>query len=120
MELICSDERTHRRMDAGNEATSSAPSTSPTPWQPPQRSGIARLPSGDSPPKTTFPTTIIAGALTSSAIGVAALGTIFFSAFTSHPPTHALAITAWACLVPVAAAFVLIFRLPMQARAQVA
>lgn len=52
----------------------------------------------------------------SSAVGVAALGTIFFSAFASHPPTHALAITAWACLVPVAAAFALIFRLPMHAR----
>ena len=36
----------------------------------------------------------------SSAIGVAALGTIFFSAFAGHLPTHALAITAWACLVP--------------------
>ena len=52
----------------------------------------------------------------SSAIGVAALGTIFFSAFAGHPPTHALAVTAWACLVPVAAAFALIFRLPMHAR----
>ena len=52
----------------------------------------------------------------SSAVGVAALGTIFFSAFADHPPTHALAITAWACLVPVAAAFALIFRLPMHAR----
>lgn len=52
----------------------------------------------------------------SSAVGVAALGTIFFSAFAGHPPTHALAITAWACLVPVAAAFLLIFRLPMHAR----
>jgi len=41
----------------------------------------------------------------SSAVGVAALGTIFFSAFAGHPPTHALAITAWACLVPVAATF---------------
>ncbi len=56
----------------------------------------------------------------SSAIGVAALGTIFFSAFASGPPTRALAITAWACLVPVAAAFGLILRLPMQAREQVA
>ena len=54
----------------------------------------------------------------SSAIGVAALGTIFFSAFAASPPTHALAITAWACLVPLAAAFVLIFRLPMHAREQ--
>jgi EmrB/QacA subfamily drug resistance transporter len=52
----------------------------------------------------------------SSAIGVAALGTIFFSAFSDHLPTHALAITAWACLVPLTAAFVLVFRLPMQAR----
>jgi len=52
----------------------------------------------------------------SSAVGVAVLGTIFFSAFGSHLPTHALAITAWACLVPTAAAFALIFRLPMHAR----
>jgi EmrB/QacA subfamily drug resistance transporter len=52
----------------------------------------------------------------SSAIGVAALGTIFFSAFTDHAPTHALAITAWACLAPIALAFALIFRLPMKAR----
>jgi hypothetical protein len=51
----------------------------------------------------------------SIAIGVAALGTIFFSAF-GDPPTDALAITAWACLVPVTAAFALIFRLPMHAR----
>jgi predicted MFS family arabinose efflux permease len=52
----------------------------------------------------------------SSAVGVAALGTIFFAAFASSPPTHALAITAWACLAPVAVAFALIFRLPMHAR----
>jgi ABC-type Na+ efflux pump permease subunit len=52
----------------------------------------------------------------SSALGVAALGTIFFSAFAGHPPTHALAVTAWACLIPVATAFALIFRLPMHAR----
>ena len=51
-----------------------------------------------------------------SAVGVAVLGTIFFSAFARHLPTHALAITAWACLAPIAAAFVLIFRLPMRAR----
>jgi EmrB/QacA subfamily drug resistance transporter len=49
----------------------------------------------------------------SSAIGVAALGTIFFSAFDGHLPTHALAITAWACLVPLAATFLLLFKLPM-------
>jgi EmrB/QacA subfamily drug resistance transporter len=52
----------------------------------------------------------------SSALGVAALGTIFFSAFTHQLPTHALAVTSWACLVPVATAFALIFRLPMHAR----
>jgi EmrB/QacA subfamily drug resistance transporter len=52
----------------------------------------------------------------SSAIGVAALGTIFFSAFGGHLPTHALAITAWACLVPLAATFLLLFKLPMHAR----
>jgi EmrB/QacA subfamily drug resistance transporter len=51
-----------------------------------------------------------------SALGVAALGTIFFSAFGDNLPTEALAITAWACLVPLAAAFALIFRLPMRAR----
>jgi EmrB/QacA subfamily drug resistance transporter len=52
----------------------------------------------------------------SSAIGVAALGTIFFSAFAGHLPTHALAITAWACLVPLVATFLLLFKLPMHAR----
>jgi EmrB/QacA subfamily drug resistance transporter len=52
----------------------------------------------------------------SSALGVAVLGTVFFSAFGHHLPTHALAVTAWACLVPVVAAFALIFRLPMRAR----
>ena len=56
----------------------------------------------------------------SSAIGVAALGTIFFSAFAGHLPTHALAITAWACLAPVVLAFALVFRLPMHAREVVA
>jgi EmrB/QacA subfamily drug resistance transporter len=55
-----------------------------------------------------------------SALGVAVLGTIFFSAFGGHLPSHALAITAWACLVPIAAAFALIFRLPMRAREPVA
>ncbi len=51
-----------------------------------------------------------------SAVGIAVLGTIFFSAFAGHLATHALALTAWACLVPIAASFVLIFRLPMRAR----
>jgi EmrB/QacA subfamily drug resistance transporter len=52
----------------------------------------------------------------SSALGVAVLGTIFFSAFDGHLPTYALAITAWACLVPLAATFLLLFKLPMHAR----
>jgi uncharacterized oligopeptide transporter (OPT) family protein len=52
----------------------------------------------------------------SSAAGVAALGTIFFSASAHHLPTHALAVTAWACLVPTAATFGLLFMLPMRAR----
>ena len=53
----------------------------------------------------------------SSALGVAVLGTIFFSAFGGgHPPTHALAVTAWACLVPVVIVFGLVFLLPMHAR----
>jgi EmrB/QacA subfamily drug resistance transporter len=55
-----------------------------------------------------------------SAIGVAALGTIFFTAFAHHVPTHALAITAWACLVPLVAAFALVFALPLHAREEVA
>jgi EmrB/QacA subfamily drug resistance transporter len=52
----------------------------------------------------------------SSALGVAALGTIFFSAFDPKIPTQALAITAWACLVPLAVTFLLVFKLPMHAR----
>jgi EmrB/QacA subfamily drug resistance transporter len=52
----------------------------------------------------------------SSALGVAVLGTIFFSALGGHLPTHALAITAWACLVPLAVTFLLLFKLPMHAR----
>jgi EmrB/QacA subfamily drug resistance transporter len=53
----------------------------------------------------------------SGALGVAVLGTIFFSAFGGgHPPTHAIEVTAWACVVPVVVAFGLIFLLPMHAR----
>jgi MFS family permease len=52
----------------------------------------------------------------STALGVAILGTIFFSAFKHHLPTDALRITAWACLAPLALAFLLVFRLPMQPR----
>jgi EmrB/QacA subfamily drug resistance transporter len=54
----------------------------------------------------------------STALGVAVLGSIFFSAFDHHLPTEALQITAWACLAPLAAAFLLVFRLPMHAREQ--
>jgi MFS family permease len=52
----------------------------------------------------------------SSALGVAVLGTIFFSAVGNHLPPDALQITAWACLAPLAAAFLLVFRLPRHAR----
>jgi MFS family permease len=52
----------------------------------------------------------------STALGVAVLGTIFFSTFGHHLPTDALRVTAWACLAPLAAAFILVFRLPMHAR----
>ena len=54
----------------------------------------------------------------STALGVAVLGTIFFSAFGHHLPPGALRVTAWACLVPLAGAFVLVFRLPMHPRAE--
>jgi MFS family permease len=52
----------------------------------------------------------------STALGVAVLGTIFFSTFGHHLPTDALRVTAWACVVPLTAAFALVFRLPMHAR----
>jgi EmrB/QacA subfamily drug resistance transporter len=52
----------------------------------------------------------------SSAVGVAALGTVFFSALAHGLPTHALATTAWACLVPIAATFGLLFMLPTRPR----
>jgi MFS family permease len=52
----------------------------------------------------------------STSLGVAVLGTIFFSAFDHHLPTEALQITAWACLAPLAGAFLFVFRLPTHAR----
>jgi EmrB/QacA subfamily drug resistance transporter len=52
----------------------------------------------------------------STSLGVAVLGTIFFSAFGAHLATDALQITAWACLVPLIGAFLLIFRLPIKPR----
>jgi EmrB/QacA subfamily drug resistance transporter len=51
-----------------------------------------------------------------AAIGVAVMGSIFFSRFAHSLPTDALATTAWVCLAPAALAFLLVFRLPMQAR----
>ncbi|HVV75778.1 MAG TPA: MFS transporter [Mycobacteriales bacterium] len=51
----------------------------------------------------------------STSLGVAVLGTIFFSIFGHHLPSDALKVTAWTCLVPLAAAFLLVFRLPMRA-----
>jgi predicted MFS family arabinose efflux permease len=54
----------------------------------------------------------------STALGVAVLGSIFFSAFDHHLPPDALQITAWACLAPLAAAFLLVFQLPVHAREQ--
>jgi EmrB/QacA subfamily drug resistance transporter len=51
------------------------------------------------------------------ALGVAALGSIFFGRLTAgHPPTDALQIAAWTMLVPLAITFALAFRLPMHAR----
>jgi hypothetical protein len=53
-----------------------------------------------------------------SALGVAVLGTVFFSGFgAGHLPADALATTARVALIPLAITFVLAFRLPMRARA---
>jgi MFS family permease len=54
----------------------------------------------------------------STALGVAVLGTIFFATFGHQLPTDALRVTALACLVPLAAAFLLVFRLPMHQRVE--
>jgi EmrB/QacA subfamily drug resistance transporter len=52
-----------------------------------------------------------------SSIGIAVLGTIFFSALTGGGlPTHALGTVAWLCLIPLAVTFGLAFRLPYRAR----
>jgi EmrB/QacA subfamily drug resistance transporter len=56
----------------------------------------------------------------STSLGVAVLGTIFFSQFSHHLPADALRVTAWCCLIPLAAAFLLVFRLPKQAREEAA
>ena len=52
----------------------------------------------------------------STSLGVAILGTIFLSGLGQRVPAHALEVTAWACLAPIAIAFALVFRLPMHAR----
>jgi EmrB/QacA subfamily drug resistance transporter len=49
----------------------------------------------------------------STALGVAVLGTIFFATLEHHLATDALEVIAWASLLPLAAAFALVFRLPM-------
>ncbi len=51
-----------------------------------------------------------------SALGVAVLGTVFFSRLDVHLPTSALAVTAWVALIPLTATFALVFALPMHAR----
>lgn len=51
----------------------------------------------------------------SNAPGVAVLGTIFFAVFEHHLATDALRVTSWACLLPLAAAFALVFLLPKHA-----
>ncbi|MCW2524742.1 MAG: Drug resistance transporter, EmrB/QacA subfamily [Frankiales bacterium] len=53
-----------------------------------------------------------------TALGVAVLGTIFFSVFNHDPATDVLRVTAWLCLAPLAAAFALAFRLPKHADGQ--
>ncbi|MGI8678399.1 MAG: MFS transporter [Jatrophihabitans sp.] len=54
----------------------------------------------------------------STALGVAVLGTIFFTVFKHHLATDALRITSWLCLIPLAAAFALVFLLPKHAGAE--
>jgi EmrB/QacA subfamily drug resistance transporter len=52
-----------------------------------------------------------------SSLGVAAFGTLFFSRLEAGKlATSALATTAWACLIPLALSFALIFLLPTKAR----
>jgi hypothetical protein len=54
-----------------------------------------------------------------SSIGIAVLGTIFFSAMTRGGlATGALGTIAWLCLIPLAVTFALAFRLPHRGRAE--
>jgi predicted MFS family arabinose efflux permease len=54
----------------------------------------------------------------STALGVAVLGTIFFSTFETGLASTALQVTAWACMAPLAIAFLTVLRLPMRPRAE--
>jgi hypothetical protein len=56
----------------------------------------------------------------STSLGVAVLGTVFLTSLGDHVAPHALEVTAWACLAPLALAFALVFRLPMHAREEAA
>lgn len=53
----------------------------------------------------------------STALGVAVLGTVFFTVSGDHLATDALRVTSWLCLIPLTAAFALVFRLPRHPRA---
>lgn len=53
----------------------------------------------------------------SSAAGVAVLGTVYFTVSAGSGGARALEVTAWACLLPVAATAALLFLLPLHARA---
>ena len=50
------------------------------------------------------------------ALGVAVLGTVFFSKLGPQLPTQVLSRTVWLCLIPLAVTFALAFRLPRRAR----
>ena len=52
----------------------------------------------------------------STSLGVAVLGTIFFALFEHHPATDALRVTSWLSLLPLAAAFICVYLLPIHAR----
>jgi EmrB/QacA subfamily drug resistance transporter len=51
----------------------------------------------------------------STSLGVAILGTVFFTVFQHQHATDALRVTSWLCLIPLVAAFALVFRLPRNA-----
>ena len=55
-----------------------------------------------------------------NALGVAVLGTVFFSGFAAEGAGHALAIIAWACLAPIVVAFLGTWLLPTRVRATAA